>query len=528
MCRINKQFLFLLISAGFIIAMGSCKKSYLDVNNDPNRVTDANITAELIFPAAATEVGNLQARNASSFFDQWVGYAAPSGGFVPQQNLISYNIDYTFADALFQAYYNALFDLHLAETKALSSTSSDTALAGASIVLSVKLFQEVTDIFGDVPYSQAFNINKYTTPAYDKSQDIYNSLLLRLDTAITYLGYPKKAVFTSADIINKGDEDKWIEFANTLRLRLLIRQSQILSGAPTTQLSKITGAPGAPGGVLGAGQSVTVNPGYVNDVNKQNPYFATEGFTTTGTQADLATDANSYIINIFESTSDPRESRFFFFAGFDSSNGFVGNTFGDNIGTLAQANVSSYFGPAVIGNVSVGNSANPANKTKGGIPDGSGATQNQTIYPSYESLFLYAEAVARGWIPGSAQSALNAAITESFIWTGVSNPSTAAAAYISGNPDITTLTTDLDSNIQKIVFQKYLANTNIDPLESFLDINRLHFLTDNSYISTYSAKISSTLPLRLLYPQSEYTTNSANVPKEVIGDIFTKKLFWEP
>ena len=183
----------------------------------------------------------------------------------------------------------------------------------------------------------------------------------------------------------------------------------------------------------------------------------------------------------------------------------------------------------MIGNVSVGNAADPNDKTKGGVTDGSGAMQSQTIYPSYESLFLYAEAVARGWIPGNAQTALNAAITESFVWTGVPNAANAAATYMAANVGITTLTSDLDSNIQKIAFQKYLANTNVDPLESFLDINRLHFLTDNSYISTYSAKIGGgILPLRLLYPQSEYTTNATNVPKEVIGDIFTKKLFWEP
>ena len=138
----------------------------------------------------------------------------------------------------FKAYYGVLFDLHLAEIRPVSQ-DSDTALAGASIVLSVKLFQEMVDIFGDVPYSQAFNNNKYTTPAYDKSQDIYNSLLLSLDTAITYLSYPVKAEFTSADIINKGDEGKWIRFANTLRLRLLIRQSQVLSGCSNYRALKL-------------------------------------------------------------------------------------------------------------------------------------------------------------------------------------------------------------------------------------------------------------------------------------------------
>ncbi len=513
MCTIKKQFLFLLISAGFIIAGSGCKKSYLDVNNDPNRVTDANVTAELIFPAAANQVGGLHAGIASSFFNQWVGYGAPSGGFVPQQNLISYNIDYTFGDAIFQAYYGALFDLHLAETKALQgiNAETDTVLAGASIVLSVKLFQEVTDIYGDVPYSQVFDVATHITPAYDKSQDIYNSLLLRLDTAITYLKSTKKPAFTNVDIVNKGDLNTWIAFANTLRLRLLIRQSAVLPGIPTAEIAKII----ADGGVLGAGQSVSVNPGYLNDVSKQNPYYAAEGWTTTGTQSDLATDANNYIVDILSSTNDPRLERFFFPGGFDPANGFVGNTFGDDIGNLYLANQSSYYGPALVGELNSGNV-------------GQGFSKPQTIYPSYESLFLYAEAVARGWIIADAQMALNNAIKESFVWTGVPDAANAATAYIAANPDITTVTGSTDAAVQRIVYQKYIANTNIDPLESFLDINRLNFLTDDSYISIYSAKISNTLPLRLLYPQSEYTTNSANTPKEVIGDIFTKKLFWQP
>ncbi len=55
------------------------------------------------------------------------------------------------------------------------------------MILSAKVFQELVDEFGDIPYSQAFQSNIYPHPAYDKAQDIYNSLLLSLDTAITYM-----------------------------------------------------------------------------------------------------------------------------------------------------------------------------------------------------------------------------------------------------------------------------------------------------------------------------------------------------
>ncbi len=380
MKHISKRLIFIAI---LYIAIGSisCKKTYLDVNNDPNRVTDANITPELIFPAAANGVGQRAASGNFTFLNQWIGYLAPNGGFVPQQDVISYNIDFSFGDALFQNHYNVLFDLHQAEVKALATGNS--ALAGASIILSVKLFQELTDLYGDIPFSQAFLVDAYTTPAYDKSQDVYIGLQKRLDTAVTYMGLPTKSSFAAADIVNHGDVAKWIKFANTLKLRLLIRQSEVSGFDPASEIAKIQ----SNGGVLSAGESISVNPGYINDENKQNPYYSNYGWNTTCTsQANQSTDANAYIIDILNSTGDPRIERFFFPGGLTGTT-FVGNIFGDPIGTLASAAQSSYFGPALVGEL------NPSDV-------GTGYSMDQFIYPSYESLFLYAEAVARGWIPG--------------------------------------------------------------------------------------------------------------------------------
>ena len=513
MKHIHKHLIFLAAILS-MIGFASCKKTWLDVNQDPNRVTDANVTAELIFPAAANEVGQLAVGSTS--LQEWMGYWAPNGGFVPQQNVISYNIDFTFGDGLFQAYYNTLFDLHQAQVKGLANGDSD--LAAASSILSAKLFQEVNDIFGDVPYSQAFQTNQFTTPKYDASQDIYSALQLRLDTAIMYLNtYAPSNAFSAADIINHGDVTRWIKLARTLKLRLLIRQSEVPGFDPSAEIAKIANGGNVIDNILGPGESISVNPGYVNDVNKQSPFYGAHGWTPSGVQSDQATNANNYIITILSNTNDPRIGRFFFPAGFDVANGFVGNVFGDPVGTLAQSSASSYFGPALVGELD---------------PNlvGLGYSMNQFIYPSYESLFLYAEAVARGWIPGDADDALAEAITESFVWLGIPDAATAAASYITANPSITTMgSASTPSDRDRIVaFQKYIANTGIDPQESFFDLNRLHFLTDNSYISTLPTKISNVLPLRYLYPQSEYTTNGVNTPKQVAGDEFTKKLFWEP
>ncbi len=528
MKSVNKKILLILLSAVIIVTSG-CKKSYLNVNDDPNRVTDVNVTAELIFPQAENAVGVRAASGDFLFLDEWMGYYAPNGGFVPQQNIITYNIDFSFGNTLFVNQYDVLFDLHQAEVKGLAG--GDTALAGASIVLSAKLFQELVDLYGDIPYSQAFQVGTITSPAYDKAQDIYASLQTRLDQAITYLQATAPKKFGAADIINHGDQDKWIKFANTLKLRLLIRQSQANGFVtPTAELSKIANT----GGVLMSGESQSVNPGYSNDVNKQNPYYANFGWDPTGAVIQNAINANAYILDILQTSGDPRLGRFFYPVGFSGSS-YVGNTFGDASVNLATAVNSSYFGPALVGELDASGTV------------GTGYSQDQFIYPSYESMFLYAEAVARGWISGDAKAAYEAAVTESFVWTGATyppirdvldtkdsitfSPAESAAIYLSdsiaspanwSNAGVTPA-----SKVNFIVYQKYIANTGIDPLESYSDERRLHFLSDKSFLSIASGAAKN-LPLRLLYPQSEYTTNGANVLKEGTIDPFSTKIFWEP
>lgn len=495
MKRIINQVLFLGLILTF--ALFGCKKNFLDTNNDPNRVTDANITPELLFTQAEVAVGD-GGRFPVEFIQSWIGYMAANGDFARNPTETSYNIDFSFGNALFLNAYNTLFDLHQAEVKGLSQ--NDTAITGASMILSAKMFQELVDLFGDIPYSQAFKNELTTRPAYDKAQDIYKSLLLRLDTAIQYMSQTPSSKFAPADVINGGDQTKWIKFANTLKLRLLIRQSEIPGFNPASEIAKIINK----GGVIEAGESIAVNPGYVNDVNKQSPFYGQYGYTPTGVKANTSMTANVYIINILKNNNDPRISRFFTTIG----GNFVGSRFGDAPGNNPSAAAASYFGPGVVNS----------------------ATQNQWIYPAFESLFLKAEAIARGWLPGNAQQTYNEAVTESFRFLGVPNAVSAAATYLATSNIAmwSNAGTTVASQVRFIAFQKYIANTLIDPLESYSDLRRLKFLKDMSYISADPAKVSNTLPLRLLYPQSEYTTNSENVLNQGSINAFTTKIFWIP
>jgi hypothetical protein len=505
MKKINNRILIATLALTSLFA--SCKKEYFDVNNDPNRTTDNNITPELLFTQAATAVGYRTigtaiggegAKTELQYAQNWVGYMAGTGDFAVEQIETTYNIDFAFGDNSWQRDYGVLFDLYLTKTKALAQDNK--VLAGAAMILSAKMFQELVDTYGDIPYSQAFQTNVYKHPAYDKAQDIYNALLLSLDSAITYMNEEAPASFETVDVVNHGDQTKWIKFANTLKLRMLIRQSEVPGFDPSAEIAKIE----ANGGVLEAGESVSVNPGFDNAQSKQSPFYGNYGFTPTGNKAAGGWAPNNYILNILLSTNDPRIERFF-----TTVNGFyVGSDYGLVTGNPFQAQ-ASYFGPGIAGS----------------------ADQDQWLMPSFESMFFKAEAIARGWITdqGTAKDAFEAAITESFVWLGVEDAEAAAADYIATN-DIANWEnagSTPEEQAKFIVFQKYIALTCIDPREAWADERRLHFLPEG-FISVNPSRLADELPLRLLYPQSEYTTNAESV--QAVGTInqFTTKIFWQP
>lgn len=533
-----KHFFFdkkLLLMIGLVLVLGSCRKSYLDINANPNLPTDENIVPELIFTQAAEATGAIHSPATWGFLDSWMGYIAANGDFARDQQQTSYNIDFSFSNGVWAAYYNTLFDLYQAKTKGLAK--GDTAMAGAAMILSANLWQELVDAFGNIPYTDAFAVEGSPRPAYDEAKAIYESLQLTLDTAIEYMRTAPAPSFNfpATDIVNHGDQILWMKFANILKLRMLLRQSEVPGFDPSAELAKINNPEN--GGLPGPGESFSENPGYQNDVNKQNPTFASIGYTSAASPAkqSTSTGANIYITAILYSGlggyGDPRTDRFWQLI----SGGVNANIYGDDPGNSYTGGSTSYYGPGLIGDPSNGVYTE-------------GAKQDQWILPDYESLFMEAEAALRGWIDGDPQQLFETAVTRSFVFLKVPDAEVAAAAYIENTFFANWQQwqewngSSVESLADLIAIQKYIANCCIDPVESWNDEKRLNFLQLFSvedtpleypidqgftYISANPSKISNTIPIRLLYPQSEYTTNS-HVSDQGTINQFNSKLFWMP
>lgn len=495
MKRIKNILKLSLIATVFVTS--SCS-GYLDVNENPNAVTDKNVTPELIFPQTQTAMANRLASR-FVFLNNWMGYWARSGSFIPEQEETTYKVTNTFTETNWDNAYNILFDLD--QVKKLSLAKDDKFLAGAATVLSVKLWQEVVDLYGDVPYTQAFDYENYPRPAYDSAQFVYNDLLVQLDSAIVYLDKTPKTTFPALDItFCRGIAENldtaivlWKKLANTIRLRILLRQSEVMeSGTRNAEIAKITSV-----GLLGSGNEVAVNPGYTNETDKQSPFYANFGLTPTGSAASTNNKANNYFVKtVLVNKTDPRTNAFFKTPATGTDYGALNG----NASTTDQI-VGSDIGPGLANS----------------------SLQDAWILPAFESLFLQAEAIQRGWLPGDAQAVYESAVTENFAWLGV----TGAATYLT---NVASWSTNTDK-LKLIAYQKYIALCGIDPQESYSDLRRIGAGTSlaidgNTGFLSHNAVRAPHLPYIMPYPQSEITANVDNVPLK--ADIFSIKLFWQP
>jgi len=483
----------------------NCKKSFFDINQNPNQVTADKISSELILPSALHLAGAATAN--FRFLNRWMGYWSYNPTFNLDPEEVTYNVTTTFPEfaAMWNGYYDALFDLHNIEEKAV--VENVPFYAGIAKVMRARLFQDLVDAFGNVPYSEAFDTKEFATPKYDKGDVIYKDLMVVLDSAINiFKNKPVPSKASTVDIMYQGNGELWIKFANTIRLRCLIRQSQVSGFNPTTELAKIT----ANGGVLMSGETADVNPGYDNAVGKQNPFYANFGFTVTGTEPSRGANvrANNYLLNILKNSNDLRVSRIYRPAAIPVSplNPFVGTTYGaPPDASLSGSNVS-YVGAGLSAN----------------------SSQSQWLTTSVESMFLFAEAVVRGWLPGDEQTAYENAVRESFIWLGVPSAVSAANSYMTNNSiaNWSNAGTTVDAKVKFIAFQKYIAMAGMNPLEAWNDYKRLGVPAPPP-LSVHPGRVGTDLPIRFLYPSAEYAVNSANVLAQGSINQFTSKVFWD-
>lgn len=116
---------------------------------------------------------------------------------------------------------------------------------GVALVMKAYIISVLTDLYGDVPYTEAFRggvaDGGILSPKFDTQESIYRDIIKKLDTANTLLSVDGKEI--AGDIMFNNDITKWKKFANSMRMRLLLRMSNKDAAYVTAELSKMVGDP---------------------------------------------------------------------------------------------------------------------------------------------------------------------------------------------------------------------------------------------------------------------------------------------
>ncbi|MBA3649751.1 MAG: SusD/RagB family nutrient-binding outer membrane lipoprotein [Chitinophagales bacterium] len=221
-----KKYNIILLSSLVVVVLFSvsCKKSFFtDANINPNApptVTETYILGP-VETSIAYAIGGDMSRFTSIITQQTFGFSRQSAAYQT----------YIFTEQDFDNLWALLYENCMYNTDTLISQADkngNNAYAGIGRMLLAYTLQMTVDMWGDIPYSQAFQGLQNLTPTFDKGQDVYNNILLLVDAGIANLNNAEPGVLLpgAEDNIYGGDPAKWILFGHAIKARIYIHQSK--------------------------------------------------------------------------------------------------------------------------------------------------------------------------------------------------------------------------------------------------------------------------------------------------------------
>ena len=467
----------------FALFLVSCKKDLEEINTNPNAPTDA-------FPG-------LILRKVIYDYGEQMSYE----GFVAGNLLGQYTtqVDFNLFDRHslsepqfggnpWPFIYANLRDNDIIINKAKSNKNFEV-YQGPALILKAYMTAALTDIYGDVPYFNALQgANGNTAPKYDQQEDIYlaeNGILDNLSKAIELLTNYEGSQALEGDILFNGDLTAWIRFANSLKIKYLMRIS--LKQDVSSELQAIFDA-----------------DNFIND-NSQNATFSfTDGQPNNFRMATLREgDFNLYVLSktmneILTKYNDNRLATFYRPTATDATN-FNGLLNGQNA-SETSISVADY---SLTGNVFRENTS----------------VLEANFMTAWETKLFLAEAAEKGLITANAKSLYDEGVELSFNYWKTEIPAT----Y---------LTTDSASygafganKIEQIITQKWISNT-INGFEGWIEFRRTGFPN----LLPVAASLNNDLyPFKMPYPSDEEALNSVNFYQIISnnGNSINQKVWWD-
>ncbi len=477
-----KKLIIILTAAVFAV---SCSDSLEDLNQNIKDPT--SVSGESLFAAAQKRLAdrvvtpNVNLNNSRLWVQHWQETTYPDESRYDQGTR-------AIPDQMWRAMYRDV--LRNLDEASVNIEAADNDITNPlkpnklaiTEVLKVYAWATLVETFGDVPYTQALDINNLL-PKYDDGLTVYKDLLVRLTAAIGQMDMSKGSFESTEDLIYAGDMASWKKFANTLKLRMGITLADVDAGTSKSAVesavaSGVFTSNADDAGYMYNGAAPNMNP--VNDnlvLSNRNDYVAGET-----------------IINMMKDLNDPRIGKYFT----DVDGEYIGGPIGE------QTVYANYSHVADI------------------IKEGN--------YPGYllsymETEFLLAEAAARNYnVGGTAESHYNAGITASFDFWGADDLATYLAQPSVNYASALAASTAATPWKEVIGTQAWLALYN-RTFSVWLSVRRLDYPI---LVEPFDAE--SGYPVRYTYPVTEINLNKTNyeaAASAIGGDKAETRLFWD-
>ncbi len=478
----------LVLTLGALFWASSCDDGFEEMNQDPNNPTQ--VPTSYILSGAQTNLMEefFGIYNQSfklnllgmRYMQQWA-----STLYTDTDRYVQIEYDFT------PVYFKGLRDIQeIINLNSDPETSTRAAFSGpnenqigVARIMKAWAFHNLTDIWGDIPYSQTLKGAENVAPVYDAQEQIYNDLILELDEAWEQIN--EGAGNIEGDLIYSGDMAKWKLLAQSLRLRLGMRLSEVM---PDFAQQVVTDA-------LAKGVFDTNEDNALFAYNEQVPFvnpWYNEFYLETITLA-----VSNTMIDRLMVLEDPRLP--YYAKEAEASGEFVGMPFGVNA--------------AIAGSIRNEEVSLPA--------DGITTPTFPAILQSYsEILFLKSEAAARGWTSGDAEQLYEQAVAASFEQWGA--PADQLEAYLA-QPEVAYDATNYRKSIGE---QKWLA-LYTQGMEAWSEWRRLDY---PELMPAPDAAAGREIPRRKGYPLSEISLNRDNYQAAVTrqgADVMDTRVWWD-
>lgn len=467
-----KKILSIALTAAMLCTTGC--QNWLDINVNPNYVGEADM--QYLLPSAELYLAQEVGYNISLYGHFWSQYVNQNANTNQYYTIMTYDVtNSSWTRVWSNLYSKVLPTVKEIKTKALAAENSSNYLLQA-YVLEAYTFYMLTSLYEGAAYSEGYIKTNYS-PTFDSGTDMQKNLISMFENIRTLdpEEVEESEILNSTasyDMVFGGDNDAWFQFANTLYLKVLLRDFN----ANKTKIQELL----AEDNFLAEDAAFDH---FLDQADKSNPLYEND-------RRQLNTADNiracSDILNVLDA-DDPRIEYYY-----------------DN------------FEDVTLLGMEYGMTTKPSE---------SGRLRLEATDPVYfgtadEAEFLKAEAYARLGQTGDAQTAYNNALDYAFLRT----VGESAGDYISegGSYEFNASAT-AENMVEQIINQKWASNVRALAIESWFDLNRTGYPTRGTTIADYSGVLKAgSYPRRFIYGKNSADYNP-NTPEPVAVDV---KMWW--